>query len=73
MFTLRDRTTGDLSDRWSEMGEKRRRLLDLSWAGVLRDHLLEGLAIEEFLPHFHDRPGRPSKDFHSVTGVLILQ
>ena len=73
MITLRDRMTGDLFDRRSELGEKRRRLLDRSWAGVFRDHLLDGLPIEELLPHFDDRMGRPSKDLHVVIGVLILQ
>lgn len=73
MITLRDRRTGDLFDRWSEFGEKRRRMLDRSWAGVFRDHLLDDLPIEELLPHFDDRLGRPSKDLHIVIGVLLLQ
>lgn len=73
MFTLRDRRTGELFDRWSEMGHKRRRLLDRSWAGVFRDHLLDDLPIDELLPHFDDRLGRPSKDLHIVVGVLLLQ
>lgn len=45
MITLRDRQTGDLFDRWSELGEERRRLLDRSWAGGGRDHLLDDLPI----------------------------
>ena len=73
MITLRDRRTGDLFDRRSELGEKRRRLLDRSWAGVFRDHLLDDLPIEELLPHFDERAGRPSKDLHIVIGVLLLQ
>ena len=73
MYTLRDRLTGDLFDRWSEMGEKRRLLLDRSWAGVFRDHLLNDLPIDELLLHFDDRLGRPSKDLHIVVGVLLLQ
>ena len=73
MFTLHDRRTGDLFDRWSEMGEKWRRLLDCSWAGVFRDHLLDDLLIDELLPHFDDRLGCPSKELHIVIGVLLLQ
>lgn len=73
MITLRDRRTDDLFDRWSELGEKRRRLLDRSWAGVFRDHLLDDLPVDELLPHFDDRMGRPSKDLHIVIGVLLLQ
>ena len=60
-------------DRWSEMGDKRRRLLDCSWARVFREHLLDDLPIDELLPHFDDRLGRPSKDLHIVIGVLLLQ
>lgn len=73
MITLRDRRTGDLFDRWSELGEKRRRLLDRSWAEVFRNHLLDDLPIDELLPHFDERLGRPSKDLHIVIGVLLLQ
>lgn len=52
MFTLRDRQTGDLFDRWSWLGEKRRHLLDRSWAGIFRDHLLSDLPVTELLSHF---------------------
>lgn len=52
MITLRDRRTAELFDRWSDMGEKRRRLLDDSWGEVFRNHLLDELPIDELLPHF---------------------
>lgn len=73
MFTIRDRRTGDLFDRWSDLGEKRRRLLERSWAGVFREHLLSQLPVGELCHHFDDRLGRPSKDLHVVIGVLLLQ
>ena len=73
MFTLRDRRTGDLFDRWSDLGEKRRRLLDRSWAGVFRNHLLGALPADALCRHLDDRLGRPSKDLHVVIGVLLLQ
>jgi hypothetical protein len=73
MITLRDRRTSDLFERWSEMGQKRRLLLDRSWAGVFRDHLLDDLPVDELVGHFDDRMGRPSKDLHIVIGVLLLQ
>lgn len=40
---------------------------------MFRDHLLDDLPIDELLPHFDDRLGRPSKDLHIVIGVLLLQ
>ena len=73
MFTVRDRWTGDLFDRWSELGEKRRRMLDRSWAGVFRHHLLSHLPVDELCRHFDRHQGRPSKDLHVVIGVMILQ
>lgn len=73
MYTLRDRRTGDLFDRWSDLGEKRRLLLERSWAGVFREHLLSALPVDELCRHFDGRFGRPSKDLHVVVGVLVLQ
>jgi len=73
MITLCDRRTGDLFDRRSELGEKRRRLLERSWAEVFRNHLLEDLPVDELFPYFDARIGRPSKDFHIVISVLLLQ
>jgi hypothetical protein len=55
------------------MGQKRRLLLDRSWAGVFRDDLLDDLPIQKLLLHFDDRLGRPSKDLHIVIGVLLLR
>ncbi len=73
MFTLRDRRTGELFDRWSDLGDKRRRLLERSWAGVFRDHLLVELPVDDLCRHLDERLGRPSKDIHVVIGVLLLQ
>ncbi len=73
MFTLHDRLIGDLFDLWSGLVEKRRRLLERSWAGVFRDHLLDELPVDELCRHLDDRLGRPSKDLHVVIGVLLLQ
>lgn len=73
MITLRDRWTGDLFDRWSEPGERRRRLLNRPWAEVFRSHLLDNLPIDGLLPHVDERMGRPSKDLHIVISVLLLQ
>lgn len=73
MYTLRDRRTGELFDRWSDFGDKRRRLLERSWAGVFRDHLLSELPVDDLCRHLDERLGRPSKDLHVVIGVLLLQ
>ena len=73
MLTIRDHSTGDLFDRWAFLGAKRRDLLDRSWAGVFRQHLLTRLPVEKLVPLFRTDDGRPSKDLHVALGVLILQ
>ena len=73
MFTLRDRRTGELFDRWSYFGDKRRRLMEQSWAGVFRNHLLVELPVDDLCRHLDERMGRPSKGLHVVIGVLLLQ
>ena len=73
MFTLRDRRTGELFDRWSDFGDKRRCLLERSWAGVFRNHLLVELPVDDLCRHLDERMGRPSKDLHVIIGVLLLQ
>ena len=73
MFTLRDRRTGELFDRWSDFGDKRRRLMEQSWAEVFRNHLLVELPVDDLCRHLDERMGRPSKDLHVVIGVLLLQ
>ena len=73
MLTIRDHQTGDLFDPWEHLGEKRRRLLDRSWAAVFREHLLNHLPVGELAARFSRELGRPTKDLHAVVGALILQ
>jgi Transposase DDE domain/Transposase domain (DUF772) len=73
MITIRDHQTGDLFDPWDHLGEKRRLLLERSWAGVFREHLLTHLPVGELATRFSRLHGRPTKDFHTVIGALILQ
>ena len=73
MRKTRDLQQTDLFDPWAFLGEKRRRLLEGSWAGVFRDHLLEQLPIGKFAEPISSGMGRPTKDLHVACGVLILQ
>src|SRR5262249_38569856 len=73
MLTIRDHQTGDLFDPWEHLGEKRRRLLDRSWAAAFREHLLAHLPVAELAARFSRESGRPTKDLHTVVGALILQ
>ena len=73
MITIRDHQTGDLFDPWDHLGVKRRRLLERSWAGVFREHLLKHLPVRELVARFSRQLGRPTKDLSTVIGALILQ
>ena len=73
MLTLRDHQSGALFDPWEHLGPKRRRLLELSWAGVFREYLLAHLPVKELAAGFRDGHGRPSKDLLIALGAPILQ
>ncbi|MFO8058217.1 MAG: hypothetical protein R6V10_13065 [bacterium] len=38
---------GHLFNPWGHLGEKRRKLLEESWAGLFREHILEELPVDE--------------------------
>lgn len=73
MHRTRDRSNGLLFDHWAWLGPKRRSLLDNSWAGVFRRHLLNNLPVQALAEGFAAGRGRPTKDLHVAAGVLILQ
>ena len=61
MLTARDHHRGGLFDPWEYLGPKRRRLLDQSRAGVLRECLLKRLPAGELATKGRDDFGRPTK------------
>jgi hypothetical protein len=73
MLTLRDHQTAELFDPWAFLGDKRRQLLERSWAGVFRSYLLQHLPVAQLAPHFRHAFGRPGKDLYAAIGALILQ
>ena len=60
-------------DPWGHISPKRRQMLDRSWPGLFREHILPQLPVREFAPFFNPRFGRPTKDLSTVMGLLILQ
>jgi hypothetical protein len=60
-------------DAWAHLDPARRRLLEQSWAGVFRQHLLPSVPVEALAACFPQTRGRPRKDFRVMLGVLILQ
>jgi hypothetical protein len=73
MIHVKDHKQGHLFDPWSFLSPKRRQLLDQSWAGLFKNEILCELPVSKLAPFFHDSFGRPTKELHTVLGVLVLQ
>jgi hypothetical protein len=73
MIHARDHKTGYIFDPWGYLGSKRRKLLDESWAGLFREHILNELPVEKIAPFFHEDFGRPTKEMYTALGVIMLQ
>ncbi len=73
MIHTKDHTTGYLFDPWDHLGPKRRKLLEQSWAGLFREHILQELPVNKIARYFTEGFGRPTKEFYMVLGVIILQ
>lgn len=73
MINIKDHKTGYLWDPWEHLGEKRRNLLEESWAGAFREHILPQLPIDAVIPFFSETQGRPTKELYSLIGALVLQ
>jgi len=57
VFHINDHHTIRLFDPWSHMGPKRRKLLESSWAGLFRKHLLKEIPVNKIAKHFDEDMG----------------
>lgn len=73
MITVKNHKQGHLFDPWEHLGPKRRKLLDESWAGFFREHILTELPVDEIAPFFRSDFGRPTKELYSMMGAVLLQ
>ena len=73
MIHTRDHKTAYLFDPWHFLGEKRRKLMDMSWAALFRAHILCELPVNKVAPFFNKTFGRPTKELYTALGVLLLQ
>jgi hypothetical protein len=73
MIRIRDHKTAYLIDPWEYLGPKRRKLLDTSWAGLFREHILPDLPVHKLASHYAEGFGRPTKELYAAMGALILQ
>jgi hypothetical protein len=73
MIHARDHKTTYLFDPWHFLGQKRRKLMDTSWAALFREHILCELPVSKVAPFFSETFGRPTKELYTALGVLLLQ
>ena len=73
MLKIKDPNQLDIFDPWSFLTPKRRRLLDTSWPGLFREHILASVPVEKVAKHFNATFGRPCKELYAMLGALILQ
>jgi hypothetical protein len=73
MIRIKDQKQRHLFDPWGYLSPKRRQTLDRQWPGFFREHLLDELPVDQMAPFFHKSFGRPTKELHTVLGVLLLQ
>ncbi len=73
MFHVKNHKQGHIFDPWSHLGPKRRKLLDKSWSGLFQQEILPALPVDILLSHYHEWNGRPTKELHSMIGMMILQ
>jgi hypothetical protein len=73
MIRIKDHKQRDIFDPWSFLSPKRRRMLDESWSGLFREHLLDEMPIDQIVPFFREDFGRPSKELYTLLGVLLFQ
>jgi hypothetical protein len=73
MIHTRDHKTAYLFDPWHFLGQKRRKLMETSWAALFREHILCELPVSKVASFFSDTFGRPTKELYTALGVLLLQ
>jgi hypothetical protein len=73
MIHTKDHKTMHLFDPWDFLGPKRRKLMDQSWAGLFRKHILNELPVSKLRPFFTAGFGRPTKELYSILGAIVIQ
>ena len=73
MICIKDHRQNELFDPWDYLSPKRRQMLDDSWPGLFKKHILPFLPIGCIAPLFTAGFGRPGKELHTIAGTLILQ
>jgi hypothetical protein len=73
MIHIKDHKTRYMFDPFGYLGQKRKQLLECSWAGVFRDHIRPILPVHLLAEHFSEDMGRPTNELVAMMGTMILQ
>ncbi len=73
MINIKDKKQKTLINPWKHFGEKRMKLMESSWPELFKKEILHELPVEELSRAFKYGWGRPTKELHSVLGIVILQ
>jgi hypothetical protein len=73
MIRVKDHKQQHLFDPWAYLSPKRRRMLEEGWPGLFREHLLGELPVDLLKPFFSEAVGRPTKELHTLLGVMLFQ
>ena len=73
MIRVANHNQEQLFDPWDFISPIRRQMLEKSWPALFNEIILRDLPISEIAPYFNQGIGRPTKELHTVIGVLILQ
>ena len=55
------------------LNDKKIKMLNDSWAGVVREHILPTFPVREISKHFSKDMGRPTKELVTAIGAIVLQ
>jgi len=73
MIRIKDHKTRYMFDPFAYLGPKRRKMIDQSWAGIFRKHILTELPVNQLAKHFPSKEGHPTKELYAMMGALLIQ
>ena len=73
MINVKNPNQLNIFDPWDFLTPKRRRMLDLGWPGLFREHILPTIPVGKVSRYFDESFGRPTKELYAVLGALVLQ
>lgn len=73
MITVKNPNQLNIFDPWDHLTPKRRKMLDNSWPGLFREHILPSIPVHKVAKYFDETFGRPTKELYAMIGTLVLQ